>query len=107
MGTKKFQESYLDMLLLKLLSQKDMYGYEIIQEIRERSSELFSLKAGTLYPLLHLLEREGYLVTYDGLADRGAVRKYYRITEEGRRALDDRTEDWKRYSGALNAILEG
>ena len=76
MGTKKFQESYLDMLLLKLLSQKDMYGYEIIQEIRERSSELFSLKAGTLYPLLHLLEREGYLVTYDGLADRGAVRKY-------------------------------
>ncbi len=46
MGTKKFQESYLDMLLLKLQSQKDMYGYEIIQEIRERSSEAFFSEGG-------------------------------------------------------------
>ena len=51
----------MGMMLLKLLSEKDMYGYEMIETLRQRSQNVFELKAGTLYPLLHNLEAKGYL----------------------------------------------
>ena len=53
------------MLLLKLLSEKDMYGYEMIEVLRNRSQNVFELKAGTLYPLLHTLEDKNYLNSYE------------------------------------------
>lgn len=53
------------MLLMKLLEEKDMYGYEMIETLRERSMNVFSLKAGTLYPILHKLEEQGYVETYE------------------------------------------
>ena len=53
------------MLLLKLLEEKDMYGYEMIEVLRERSQNVFELKAGTLYPLLHNLEEKGLLTVYE------------------------------------------
>ena len=53
------------MLLLKLLEEKDMYGYEMIEALRERSQNVFELKAGTLYPLLHNLEEKGMLTVYE------------------------------------------
>ena len=52
------------MLLLQLLSEKDMYGYEMIEALREKSNNVFELKAGTLYPLLHGMEEKGYLGSY-------------------------------------------
>ena len=63
------------MLLLKLLSEKDMYGYEMISTLRERSQNVFELKAGSLYPLLHnlegkniwLLTRKRYLEKYESI----------------------------------------
>ena len=55
------------MLLMKLLEEKDMYGYEMIETLRERSMNVFSLKAGTLYPILHKLEEQGYVETYERL----------------------------------------
>ena len=53
------------MLLLKLLSEKDMYGYEMIETLREKSQNVFELKAGTLYPLLHGMEDKKYLTVYE------------------------------------------
>ena len=53
------------MLLLKLLEEKDMYGYEMIEARRERSQNVFELKAGTLYPLLHSMEEKGLLAVYE------------------------------------------
>ena len=70
------------MLLLKLLSEKDMYGYEMIEELKKRSENVFALKAGTLYPLLHGLEDKGLLTCYEQEA-LGKVRKYYSITKKG------------------------
>ena len=53
------------MLILKLLEEKDMYGYEMIEALREKSNNVFELKAGTLYPLLHGMEEKGYLGSYE------------------------------------------
>lgn len=94
------------MLLLKLLSEKDMYGYEMIETLQKRSQNVFVLKAGTLYPLLHSLEEKGYLTVYEREVS-GKVRKYYGITKEGKRFLKIKQEEWKEYSGAVADVLGG
>ena len=93
-----------DMLILKLLEKQDMYGYQMIEELAKQS---FELKAGTLYPLLHLLEQKQYLVSYDGETVAGKTRKYYRITDEGKRFLVVRLSEWESYSAAVNKVLSG
>lgn len=94
------------MLLLKLLSEKDMYGYEMIETLKKRSQNVFALKAGTLYPLLHSLEEKGYLTVYEREVA-GKVRKYYSITKEGKGFLKIKQEEWKEYSGAVTGVLGG
>ena len=91
-------------MLLKLLSEKDMYGYEMIETLRSRSQNVFELKAGTLYPLLHSLEAKNYLTSYeqDGA---GKVRKYYSITEEGQKFLKSKVDEWETYSTAVANVL--
>lgn len=92
------------MLLLKLLSDRDMYGYEMIETLRERSGNVFELKAGTLYPLLHNLEESGYLTAYEKSVA-GKTRKYYSITKSGEKTLRQKTEEWKVYSEAVVNVL--
>ena len=94
----------MTMLILKLLSEKDMYGYEMIDTLRKKSQNVFELKAGTLYPLLHSLEDKGLLTVYEEEYV-GKVRKYYSITKEGRKLLDKKTEDWQTYSVAVANVL--
>lgn len=94
------------MLLLKLLSEKEMYGYEMIETLRERSENVFELKAGTLYPLLHSLEEKGLLESYEREAA-GKVRKYYGITRDGRRYLAAKEDEWKTYQNAVAKVLGG
>jgi DNA-binding PadR family transcriptional regulator len=92
------------MLILKLLSEKDMYGYEMIDTLRNRSQNVFELKAGTLYPLLHGLEEKGILTVYEKEYT-GKVRKYYCITKQGKGLLDKKMEEWKQYSTAITNVL--
>lgn len=92
------------MLLLKLLSEKDMYGYEMIEELKERSQNVFELKAGTLYPLLHGMENKNLLTVYEKEVG-GKVRKYYHITKNGRRILSEKQDDWKDYVQAVTNVL--
>ena len=92
------------MLLLKLLEEKDMYGYEMIEVLRERSQNVFELKAGTLYPLLHNLEEKGLLTVYEKEAG-NKVRKYYRITKQGKKILDEKKDEWELYSKAVASVL--
>lgn len=94
------------MLLLKLLTEKDMYGYEMIDNLRKKSNNVFELKAGTLYPLLHALEEKGCLTAYEEESG-GKTRKYYSITKEGKRCLKKREEEWKEYAGAVAGVLGG
>ena len=92
------------MLLLKLLSEKDMYGYEMIEELKKRSEHVFALKAGTLYPLLHGMEDKGLLTCYEQ-EFQGKVRKYYSITGKGRKELQERKNSWQEYSHAVASVL--
>lgn len=94
------------MLLLKLLSEKDMYGYEMIDVLQQRSNHVFELKAGTLYPLLHSLVSQGYLTCYES-DDSGKVRKYYSITRSGRSYLTKKEKEWEEYSGAIAHVMGG
>ena len=64
-ANKAWISGSVKMLLLKLLSEKDMYGYEMITTLRKRSQNVFELKAGTLYPLLHTMEEEELLTSYE------------------------------------------
>jgi PadR family transcriptional regulator PadR len=94
----------MDMLILHLLAERDMYGYEMVTELARRSSDVFQLKEGTLYPLLHRLEKEGSVSAYEEKKD-GRVRRYYRLTRKGGEKLRERTEAWEKYAGAVNAVL--
>ena len=71
---------------IKLLEEKDMYGYEMIDTLRGKSKNVFELKAGTLYPLLHGLEEKGFVESYEKEAV-GKIRKYYHITRSGKKEL--------------------
>lgn len=94
------------MLLLSLLSEKDMYGYEMIETLQERSQNVFALKAGTLYPLLHSMEEKGYLSVYEQEAG-GKLRKYYGITKEGKGFLKSKQEEWNTYTKAVANVMGG
>lgn len=101
---KSLMSGSMTMLILKLLSEKDMYGYEMIDTLRQKSQNVFELKAGTLYPLLHGLEDKGLLTVYEK-EFAGKVRKYYSLTKQGRGLLEKKTEEWKVYSNAVSNVL--
>ena len=94
----------LDLLILHLLSEREMYGYEMVTELEKRSQSVFQLKEGTLYPLLHRLEKEGAVSAYEERVE-GRNRRYYRITRKGRGRLQEQTENWRSYAAAVNAVL--
>ena len=95
------------MLLMKLIEKEDMYGYQMIEELARRSDKTFSLKAGTLYPLLHDMEKKGYIRCYEAMAETGRVRKYYSLTKEGHAALVEKQAEWETVAGAVNKVLAG
>ena len=94
------------MLILNLLKDNNMYGYEMIETLRERSMNVFSLKAGTLYPILHKLEEQGYVETYEEEIG-GKTRKYYTLTKAGKKQLQVKKEEWEEYSQAVGRVLGG
>ena len=94
------------MLLLKLLEEKDMYGYMMIEELTKKSDDTFSLKAGTLYPLLHAMEEKGFVTSYEA-SNNGRQRKYYSITKKGKGHLKEKKQEWQQYSCTVNKILKG
>ena len=102
---KKKAIEHTQLLVLSLLAGEDMYGYQMIVELARRSDRTFEMKEGTLYPVLHGLERDGLVEAYQQEAPTGRMRKYYHLTRKGGAALKTETEAWKTYSGAVNAVL--
>lgn len=102
---KKQNMEHTRLLVLSLLSSEDMYGYQMIVELERRSDQTFSMKEGTLYPVLHGLEKDGFVEVYEQTAPTGRVRKYYHLTKKGKAALKTETEDWRQYSAAVDAVL--
>ena len=81
---KKQTMDHAQLLVLSLLAGEDMYGYQMIVELARRSDHTFEMKEGTLYPVLHGLERDGAVEAYQQEAPTGRMRKYYRLTRKGR-----------------------
>ena len=93
------------LLILSLLKTEDMYGYQMVSELAKRSDDTFQLKEGTLYPLLHTLEKQGWVCSYARQAPGGRERKYYRLTGEGRAQLEYKEKEWQVFSSKVNAVL--
>ena len=107
MVDKSLMAGSTGMLLLKLLEGEDLYGYQMIEELRRRSDHTFDLKAGTLYPLLHGLEEKGLVTAYEREAVAGKPRRYYHLTKAGSAALREKEESWNTYARAVGRVLKG
>ena len=95
-----------DSLLLYLISQQPMYGYQIIKELERRSQGYFRFKEGTLYPALHRLERAGLILGKWQVLPSGRQRRYYYITGKGRYALVEKRNQWQDFLAAMNLVLQ-
>ncbi|MCX4268192.1 MAG: PadR family transcriptional regulator [Lachnospiraceae bacterium] len=93
------------LLILQLISEKEQYGYQLIKELETRSNHTFSLKEGTLYPILHSLETQGAIESFQMQADTGKIRKYYRITKQGKKLFEEKKVEWELYQNAVNSVL--
>ena len=95
------------LLVLSLLAKEEMYGYQMITELARRSDHSFELKEGTLYPILHALEAERLVTVREKEAETGRVRKYYRITKKGMKALEEKKEEWRLFTKKVNDMVCG
>lgn len=95
------------MLVLALLKQGEMYGYQIIEELDRRSEHVFQMKEGTLYPILHALEKDKCLSSYQREAPTGRMRKYYKLTRKGKQLLDDKRAEWAAFHRGVDSVLSG
>jgi len=93
------------MLVLSLLEKEDMYGYQMIEELSRRSNDTFQMKEGTLYPILHALEKEKYLSSYQQEAPTGRQRKYYKLTRKGAQLLSEKRVEWEAFHHGVNSVL--
>lgn len=95
-----------EILILSLLAEEPMYGYQISQELHQRSRGYFEMKEGLLYPTLHRMAQEGLLTGEWREAGSGRRRKYYAITDRGRRALSEQTAEWQTFIKNLLHMLD-
>ncbi|MGH7337687.1 MAG: PadR family transcriptional regulator [Myxococcota bacterium] len=95
----------LELLALKAVSLEPMHGWGISQRIQQRSKQLLDVNQGSLYPALQRLEQKDWIDSDWRITDNNRRAKYYRLTPKGRRALGAETDSWRRYVGAVEAIL--
>ena len=104
---KSLVSGSMSLLVMKLLEGGDLYGYQMIEELARRSNDLFQMKEGTLYPILHALEKDKCLSSYQQEAPTGRVRKYYRLTRRGKKLLDDKRAEWGAFQQGVDSVLSG
>jgi PadR family transcriptional regulator PadR len=92
-------------LILGLLLEEPMYGYQLSKELRRRSSGYFEFKEGTLYPALHRMEKAGYIRGQWEVVEEGPSRKYYHLTDKGREELAHSRKEWEIFAERLLALL--
>ena len=92
-------------IVLRLVAERPMYGYEIIRVVNERTNRAFEWKEGTLYPCLHRLESAGLISGRWMDAESGRRRRYYAITRKGAAVLAEKSGEWSAFARAVNALL--
>ncbi|WP_072986374.1 PadR family transcriptional regulator [Clostridium cavendishii] len=103
----QLKKGILSIIVLKLIAERDMYGYEIIQLLDKNSDGYYKLKEGTLYPILYRLEDNELIESYRVISaeERKIPRKYYKITLKGRESLKHQIALWKLFDSTTNKIL--
>ena len=100
-----FMSGVPELLLLRLLEQNEMYGYELVRSIRAATGEAITLGEGVIYPVLHSLERNGSLKSRRKAVG-GRTRVYYALTAKGRKRLEKLQSEWRRIQGGISNALE-
>lgn len=95
-----------DIIILSVLAEEPNYGYMIVKQINHAAAGLFAWREGTVYPVLHKLEKEKLVKTQWQTADSGRKRKYYYLTAKGREALEKRTEQWHKFYSLISRLME-
>lgn len=105
---KQLKKGVLEIIILKLISREEMYGYEMIKYLETESEGYYAMKEGSLYPILYRLEDKKLIESFrnESSGGRKVPRKYYRITGKGRLVLKNQLEAWKFFTGITNNILE-
>ena len=98
----QFKKGVLELLVLVAVKKKDMYGYELVEEV----SKAIDVKEGTIYPLLKRMTNEHCFETYLKESSEGPPRKYYHITATGILQMDQMYKDWQEFSNQVNKFLE-
>ena len=105
MANPNFMNGVPELLILRLLDAREMYGYELVQAIRARTKDAISFGEGVVYPILHALEREGALKSRRKAVN-GRTRVYYTVTAKGAKHLGRLHEQWSRIAGALSQVMK-
>ena len=103
--SKELLKGSTAIMILKVISEGDTYGYELVQQLYRKSEGTFKLNEGTLYPILHTMEKEGYIESFRRESDSGRERKYYRITAAGKLQLVAQIQEWAAFTKAVDGVL--
>ncbi len=106
LNTESFKRGTVDLAVLCVLKEKDMYGYEIVKAVKEKSCGNFDLPLGTLYPVLYRFVENGYLTDRDEIVKK-RLRKYYHLEEKGVEYYEDLLREYRKISTGINLMLGG
>lgn len=106
---QQLKKGVLEILVLKIISDDDVYGYELIKKLEQQSGSYFKIKEGSLYPIMYRLEDKGFIESYRKELEgaRKVPRKYYRITIEGKAALEGMIDSWVEFTDIATKMLKG
>jgi PadR family transcriptional regulator, regulatory protein PadR len=102
--SKELLKGSADTLVLSAFAEGEKYGYQVVKELERRSEGFFRLKEGTLYPILHRLERQDLLSARWETMPNGSERRYYALTTRGRRVLDEKLTEWQSFVQAVGRV---
>jgi PadR family transcriptional regulator, regulatory protein PadR len=103
---RELKRGTMEMILLRLLAGRPMYGYELVSTLESRGGEFYQLKEGTLYPVLYRLEDAGFVESRWQTLERGVPRKYYSVTMAGQSELTRQVGEWNTFVAAVDALLD-
>lgn len=105
---KEMIKGYIESIILSLLMDEDLYGYDISKKIRESSKETFEIKEGTMYVVLKRLENNGLVKAYwDDSVSGGGRRRYHHITDNGKKYLENKKLEWQFFKEIVDKFLGG
>ena len=106
-GTTDVMQGTLDLLILKALSLEPMHGWGISNRIQQMSRDVFQIGQGSVYPAVHRFENRGWVTSHWRTTENNRIARYYDLTAAGRHALADEIARWRRYTTAVDLVIEG